>query len=68
MYSMGAKCECLLPRVCVGGCVCVHACVLLWLHMRTCVAVCVHVELLASLPAIDGFVVRIRTTFVLIPG
>lgn len=22
MYSMGAKCECLRPRVCVGGCVC----------------------------------------------
>lgn len=45
MYSTGAKCECLLPRVCVGGCVFIHACVLPCLHMCTCVMVCVCAEL-----------------------
>lgn len=56
MYSMGAKCEWLLPRVCVGGCVPVCACLcghvrLLGTHVHNCVYIracpclrtCVHV-------------------------
>lgn len=50
MYSMGAMCEWLLPRVCVGGCACMCACTsvgymcaCLRVHMCVTVSTCVHV-------------------------
>lgn len=65
MYSMGAKCECLLPRVCVGGCVCVS------MHVCCCGCICAHelwYAFMLNCSAIDGFVVMLCSTFVLIPG
>ena len=67
MDSMGAKCECFLPRVCVGACVCPCMCVdaSTYVHVRFGVFLCGTV---CFTPSIGGDSCAVHITFVLIPG